>query len=153
MDGGTAAAAPGRVANGFATVLLGVHGVMLLATLPLIGLMVLSSLWEGGDVALKHRLQAWGPVAGFGNLCAGVLLCCAAVVVHRRSADGRTFLAVTTGLVLALSAGWVWVWQRELLTDPSQLAVWLALTCPGPVAAALSWPYLRRTGVGDPPTG
>lgn len=143
----------GRLARGVATFLLGAHGAMLLGTVPLLALMVLSSLWEGGDEALKQRLQAWGPVSGFGNLVAAVLLCSAAVAVHRRSSDTRTFLAVTVALVLALAAGWAWVWQRVLLTDPSQLMIWLVLTCPGPLAAGLSWRQLRRTGIGDRPTG
>lgn len=152
MDDG-AAVGSGRLVRGVATFLLGAHGAMLLCTVPLLALTVLSSLWEGGDETLEHRLQAWGPLGGFGNLVAAVLLCSAAVAVHRRSPDTRTFLAVTVILVLSLAAGWLWVWQRVLLTDASQLTVWLVLTCPGPVAAGLSWPYLRRTGIGDAPAG
>jgi hypothetical protein len=73
----------------------------------------------------------------YGQLACAVALGAAAVVVQRRSPGRRTMLATESGLLVCLGAGWVWVWQREMLTSPSVVAVWLVFTTPGLVAAAL----------------
>ena len=117
--------------------LLGVHAALLFVALPLLALVLLFSLFEGGDVALKHRLLVWAPVAGLGNVVTGVLLGSAAVALSRNARDGRAQLPITSALLLGLAAGWAWVWQRELVTEPSVLGLWIVMTGPGLVAHAL----------------
>src|SRR3954447_9526998 len=91
------------------TALLGVHACMLclgsLATL----LMLLLSMFEGGDVAWKHRLQTWGPLALVLQLVTIALLLVAAVAVagDRPTGPIRTWMAAL--LVLVLAGGWGWV--------------------------------------------
>lgn len=131
------AAGGGRLLRGVAGLLLGGHGVLLLLSLPVLGLMVLGSLWEGGDEALKHRLVAWGPVSGAGSLAAGVLLICAATAVLRASSGERSLVAVCCCLLVALGAGWAWVFQGSLLREPSTLGMWALLTLPGLAAGLL----------------
>lgn len=126
-----------RLVRWGAGLLLGVHAAILFVALPVLALVFLLSLFEGGDVALKHRLLVWAPVAGLGNVVTGVLLCSAAVAVFRNAPDGRTRLPITSGLLLGLAVGWAWVWQSELLTVPSVLALWVVLTGPSLVAHAL----------------
>lgn len=131
--------------------LLGVHAAILFVALPVLALVFLFSMFEGGDVALKHRLLVWAPVAGLGNVVTGVLLGSAAAAVFRNTRDGRTLLPLTSGLLLGLAAGWAWVWQRELLTDPSVLGLWIVLTVPGLVAHALvEASERRRHGIAAP---
>lgn len=125
----------GRLLRRCAGVLLCTHAILLFLALPVLALMLLGSLWEGGDEALKHRLLAWGLVSGVGNLGAGVLLICAAMAVLRDSSGERSLLAICACVLVALGAGWVWVFQGNLLSDPSMLGMWALLTLPGPAAA------------------
>jgi hypothetical protein len=145
VDGGGVGVGPGRWARGVATFLLGTHAVLLVITLPVVLLVLLFSLWEGGDEAMKQRLHLWAPLDLLATVPVVVLLGCAAWAVRRRSPDSRTFLALATGGALALGAGWAWVGQRQLVTDPSLLGTWLVLTLPGPLAAALVHLGGRRT--------
>jgi hypothetical protein len=120
-----------------AGVLLGVDGILLFVAIPVIGLMLLGSLWEGGDEALKHRLLAWGLVSVAGNVAAGVLLICASSAVLRDSPGARSLVATCAVVLVVLGAGWAWVFQGVLVSDSSQLGLWALLTLPGLVAGAL----------------
>jgi hypothetical protein len=139
-DGGhrIQATRPRRFLRGCAAVLLGFHASVLFLAIPVLVLMLLGSLWEGGDEGLKHRLLAWGPVSGLGNVVVGVLLISAAVAVLRDSPERRSLLTICAGALIALGAGWAWVYQDLLLTDPSTLGDWALLTLPGMVAVPLA---------------
>lgn len=127
-----------RVARTLSTALFALNGALLLVCLPVVGFMVLWSGWEGGDEALKHRLAEWGILGWPIELLAGALLIWTAIGVAGQSSGLRLLLAFDTGLLVVLAAGWAWVYQGDLLADPSMLAVWTALCVPGVVAALLT---------------
>jgi hypothetical protein len=104
-------------------------------------LMLLLSLFEGGDVAWKHRLQVWAPLALVVQLGAMVLLLVAAVAVagDRPTGPSRTWAAA--GLVLVLAGGWGWVGVPHLPgshnDSRSLVLIWLTWTIPAIIAAGL----------------
>ncbi|MGN6088329.1 MAG: hypothetical protein ACTHNT_03450, partial [Actinomycetales bacterium] len=109
--------------------LMALHAALLALVVPVIALLVIGSLWEGGDEARKHRLQVWAPFAVLGNVAGAVLLTLGAVALARR--PPAALPRGTALLLAALAAGWAFVYQSELLHDGGTLALWLAWTVPG----------------------
>lgn len=125
-------------------VILGAHSAILLACLPVLLLTVAFSLFEGGDLALKSRLQAWALFAIWGNLACAVVVGSTAVRYYRGQPVSRGLVRSASGLLLGLAAGWAWVYQGQLMTDPSVLCLWVGLTTPTLIAFAA--PRWHRTG-------
>lgn len=119
---------PVRYAAGL---LLAVQGVLMLAALPVVAIMFLGSLWEGGDTDMKHRLLGWGLFAGMGNLAGAVLFGMAAAAVLRRKPGQRPTALACAILLAVLAVGWAWVFGGHLVSDPSALGPWALLTLPG----------------------
>ena len=132
-----------RIARDVSSVVLALHGALLILFVPVTGFMVLESAWEGGDEALKRRIAEWGIVSAPIGFLTGVLLIWTATSVARRSGGIGLLLAFDTALLVVLATGWAWVFQGDLLSDLSMLAVWTALSLPG-IAAAL-FTLLSRT--------
>lgn len=121
-----------------AGLLLGAEAVLLLAGLPVVALMFLGSLWEGGDADLKQRMLDWGLFAGLGNL-AGVVLFGVAAAAVLRHRPGQRPTAVSCAILLAvLALGWAWVFQGQLVTDPSTFGEWALPTLPGLLGSAFA---------------
>lgn len=140
-----------RLARGSAVALLWTQAVLQVVTVPVLVLAFLFSLFEGGDLAAKHRFQAWAPVSGIGNLLCAVVLAGTAIAIRRHS-ESRGLLALACGLPLGLGLGWLWVLQGQLLSDPSGLGVWAAETLPAVLAVALlSIPRSLHRSVAGPP--
>ncbi len=84
------------------------QAVLLLAALPVIAMMFLGSLWEGGDTELKQRIVDWGLLAGPATV-AGIGLFAATAVTVLRRRPGQRPLALASAILLAvLAAGWAW---------------------------------------------
>jgi hypothetical protein len=120
-----------------ASVLLGVHATLLILSLPMVAFMMLGSLWEGGDLALKHRLLSWGLLSFVVAIVAIVVLFMAVAAVGAGRASALPVTLSATLAVLVLAAGWAWVWQGDLLAGGVTLAFWLLLTLPAVVALVL----------------
>ena len=111
--------------------------MLLLAALPLIAMMFLGSLWEGGDTELKQRIVDWGLLAGPATI-AGIGLFAATAVTVLRRRPGQRALALASAILLAvLAAGWGWTLQRNLVSDLSTLGQWALLTLPGLAGCAI----------------
>ncbi len=126
---------PVRYAAGL---LLAAQGVLMLAALPVVAIMFLGSLWEGGDTDMKHRLLGWGLFAGMGNLAGAVLFGMAAAAVLRHKAGQRVTLLACATLLAVLALGWAWVFQGHLVSDLSTLGPWALLTLPGLVGSVMA---------------
>ncbi|MGO4602026.1 hypothetical protein [Terrabacter sp. 2YAF2] len=113
------------------------QAVLLLAALPVIAMMFLGSLWEGGDTELKQRIVDWGLLAGPATIAGAGLFAATAVTVLRRR-PGQRPLALASAILLAvLAAGWAWTFQGNLVSDRSTLGQWALLTLPGLVGCAI----------------
>lgn len=130
----TAGPWPSRVAGALQIA----QAVLLLAALPVLALMFLGSLWEGGDPQLKQRIIAWALPAGAGNVAGIALFTAAASDVLRRRPGQRTLARACAVLQGVLAAGWVWVFQGELVSDRATLGPWLLMTLPGLVGCAIT---------------
>lgn len=134
----------GRLTHRVRAVIVAAHSAMLLASLPVVLFMLAFSLFEGGDLALKGRLQGWALFAVGGNLVCAVVLGSTSVRYYRGLPVRRGFVMTTSALLGALAAGWAWVYQGQLFTDASMLCVWVVLTTPALIAMwAHQW---RRAG-------
>ena len=134
----------GRLTHRVRAVIVAAHSAILLASLPVVLFMLAFSLFEGGDLALKSRLEGWALFAVWGNLVCAVVLGSTAVRYYRGLPVRRGLVMTTSALLGALAAGWAWVYQGQLITDASVLGVWMVLTTPAPIA--MSAPQWRRTG-------
>lgn len=119
-----------------ASVLLALQAALLVAAVPGVALMMLGSMWEGGDEAFKHRILDWGIEASLGNVVAVVLLVIGATWVARDARSALPLLTATSVLLAGLGVVWILV-LRQTLTDPGWLGLWAALTLPCAVATAL----------------
>lgn len=126
-----------------AALLLVVQAALLLAALPVIAMMLLGSLWEGGDTGLKHRILAWCLFAVIGNLAGVVAFCVATFAVVRRR-SGRRAAAACAVLLTVLSSGWAWVFQGYLVSELSILGQWALLTLPGLLGSVIAMAAARE---------
>jgi hypothetical protein len=142
MSGEVSTAGGPKVANRpmlyAAGVLLAVQAVLMLAALPVVALMFLGSLWEGGDTEMKQRLLGWGLFAGLGNLAGVVLFGMAAGAVFRRKPGQRAAVMACAILLAGLAVGWAWVFQGHLVSDLPTFGQWALLTLPGLIGAAMA---------------
>lgn len=113
------------------------QAVLLVAALPVLAMMFLGSLWEGGDGQLKQRIISWGMPAGVGNVGGVALFGAAAAAVLRRRPSQRTLARACAVLQTALAAGWVWTFQSRLASDGATLGTWALMTFPGLVGCAI----------------
>ncbi len=127
-----------RLVRRVAGLLLTAQAAMMLAAVPVIAVMFMGSLWEGGDAALKHRLLGWAMFAVLGNLIGVVLLGVAVAALLRGRSARRATAATCATLVTVLAAGWAWVYQGYLLSDPATLGEVALFTLPGLVGSVLA---------------
>ncbi len=121
-----------------AGVLLAVQAVLMLAALPVVAIMFLGSLWEGGDTDMKHRLLVWGLFAGLGNVAGVVLFGMAAAAVLRHKAGQRATAKACAILLVVLAVGWAWVFQGHLVSDLPTFGQWALLTLPGLLGSVIA---------------
>lgn len=124
-------------------VIVGVHGVILLASIPVVLLLLGFSLFEGGDLDFKSRMQTWALYAAWGNLGCAVVLLTTAVSLYKGRLVTTGLVTTNSALLLALGLGWAWVFQGQLVTDATVLCLWLILTTPALIAFGV-WTW-RRT--------
>jgi cation transport ATPase len=121
-----------------AGLLLAVQAVLMLGALPVVALMFLGSLWEGGDTDMKHRLLGWALFAVLGNLAGTALFGMAATAAFRHKAERRATAMACAILLAVLASGWAWVFQGQLVSDLPTLEEWALLTVPGLLGSGMA---------------
>ena len=126
-------------------VIVSVHGVILLVSIPVVLLLLGFSMFEGGDLDFKSRMQTWALYAAWGNLGCAVLLLTTAVSLYKGRLVTTGLATTNSALLLVLALGWAWVFQGQLVTDAAVLGLWLGLTTPALIAFGV-WGWRRTPG-------